>query len=125
MVLISLEYRRERSDMLQTLRIVKYKIDKTKQDILHKREGSTTRGHSTKLYKKRVKNNCYKNFFSNRIINDWNSLSSEIAEAQTLNSFKNRLNKMWRKDNKFNPTCYDIQLIQSIRNLIQVFSCIY
>ena len=50
----SLEYRREKSDMLQTFRIVK-KIDKTKQDILHIREGSTTRGHSTKLYKKRVK----------------------------------------------------------------------
>ena len=38
--------------MLQTFKMIE-KIDRTKQDILHIREGSTTRGHSTKLYKKK------------------------------------------------------------------------
>ena len=33
--------------------------------------------------------------YSNRIINDWNTLSSEVIEAGTLDTFKARLDKHW------------------------------
>ena len=34
-----------------------------------------------------------KNFFSQRVINAWNSLPSEVVEAESINAFKNRYDK--------------------------------
>jgi len=36
-------------------------------------------------------------FSSNRIINIWNSLPDSVAMADTVNQFKNRLDKYWKK----------------------------
>ena len=55
-------------------------------------EDSVTRGHSWKL----VKESCRLHFFSQRVINRWNSLSQDDIDAATINSFKNRL-EMRRK----------------------------
>jgi len=35
-------------------------------------------------------------FFSNRIINIWNSLPDSVVMADTNNQFKNRLDKYWK-----------------------------
>jgi len=35
------------------------------------------------------------NIFSCRIVNIWNSLSPEVVNAPSLNSFKNRLGRFW------------------------------
>ena len=52
-----------------------------------------TRGHSFKLEKKSCKSEIRKHFFSHRIVNSWNSLSQEVVDAETVNCFKNRLDK--------------------------------
>ena len=45
-----------------------------------------------------------KNSFSHRIVNTWNSLSEEVVSADSINSFKDRLNKFWKDEpGKFNP----------------------
>jgi len=36
-----------------------------------------------------------KTFFSVRVCNSWNSLPQHVIEAQSTNSFKNRLDKFW------------------------------
>ena len=37
-----------------------------------------------------------KQFFTNRIINIWNSLSNDVVKADTTNQFENRLDWFWR-----------------------------
>ena len=47
------------------------------------------------IYKQHSKTNLRKQFFSQRIVDldNWNSLSSDIAESPTVYIFKNRLNR--------------------------------
>ena len=47
-----------------------------------------TRGHSLKLKKKSFHTELRQHFFSERIINLWNSLDEETVTASYLNSFK-------------------------------------
>ena len=53
------------------------------------------------IKKKPVNTNLGKYFFTNRVVNLWNKLPHEIANAKNLNSFKNQIdllfkNKMYR-----------------------------
>ena len=34
-------------------------------------------------------------FFSQRVVNGWNSLPAEVVNAESVNSFKNALIKTW------------------------------
>ena len=56
---------------------------------------SVTRGHAYKIEKKRSTKNQRLKFFTNRVVNDWNNLPSEVVEAPNINCFKNRLDKHW------------------------------
>ena len=52
-----------------------------------------------------------KHFFLQRAIDDWNSLSENVISSDTINQFKNRLNKYWKeKPIKFEPECYTYPL---------------
>jgi len=37
-----------------------------------------------------------KYFFTNRVANNWNSLPSHVVHADTVNSFKSRLDNFWK-----------------------------
>jgi len=52
-----------------------------------------------KLDKHRSRLETRKNFFSQRVVNNWNSLSDYIIEAESVNSFKNRYDKYVRSVN--------------------------
>ena len=65
---------------------------------------SITRGHETKLKKFRVKYDLRKFYFSSRIVNIWNSLSSHVIYAESVNSFKTR--------NTFCGTWVSVPLLQ-------------
>ena len=52
------------------------------------------RGHSTKVCKPRFNTDIRKYFFSNGVINRWNSLNQDTGNAPSLNCFKNRQNKI-------------------------------
>jgi len=56
---------------------------------------SWLRGHSLKLYKPRCHTTLRQNFFSIRVINEWNKLPQSVIEAPSVNAFKNRLDKYW------------------------------
>jgi len=60
-----------------------------------KAEDTSTRGHTWKLVKKHCHCDSRLYFFSQRVINRWNKLklSQEDADAQSINCFKNRLEK--------------------------------
>ena len=41
----------------------------------------------------RFKKDTGKNWFSNRVVDEWNGLSSQVVGARTIESFKRRLDK--------------------------------
>ena len=62
--------------------------------------GSTRsmRGHAYKLYKKHVNLDCRKYFFTNRIVNVWNSLPEAVVCCQSVAEFKRKVSSLV-KDN--------------------------
>ena len=48
---------------------------------------SKTRGHTLKINKTRFKKVVQQRFFSLRVLNSWDSLPKDIAEAMTLNIY--------------------------------------
>ena len=64
-------------------------------DLLFKRSVvCITRGNSMKLNKCHINSNRDGHFFSNRVINAWNSLSDYIVTSPTVACFKGRIVKL-------------------------------
>ncbi len=55
-----------------------------------------TRGHPLKIAKFRTNTNLRKLSFTTRCTDTWNNLPDEVIVPPTINSFKNRLNMLWR-----------------------------
>ena len=87
----SLSYRRYRGDMITTYKILNNLIAIDPKDFFEFSPMQSTRGHEQKLYKHLSKSFLRRNFFSNRIINSWNSLPPYVIKSTTLISFKNNL----------------------------------
>ena len=101
----SLEYRRERADMVQVFKILN-DLEDFNADTLFVSCDQITRGHKFKFYKRRCRTSKRLHSFSQRVVNSWNSLPSDTAEASSLNIFKSKLNDHWKqKSNKFEPQC--------------------
>ena len=63
--------------------------------IFELRKKSKTRGHKKKLFKRRSRLNVRKGSFSQRTVNDWNSLPQAVIESESLDQLKNRLDRHW------------------------------
>ncbi len=87
-------YRKARGDMIECYKYThdQYSIN---QDLLPWDKDGMTRGHEFKLKKRHCNTATRHNFFSFRVIDSWNKLPSNVVKAPTLNSFKNRLDKLW------------------------------
>ena len=87
----SLVYRRFRGDMIQTYKYMYgyYGVD----PLMTLEKYSKTRGHALKIHKTRFKKTVRQRFFSLWVLNSWNSLPKDIAEAMSLTTFKNKLDK--------------------------------
>jgi len=89
----SLEDRRKRGDLLETYKTLNGKNDVDVErwfDFVRDRHSRDTRSHEANfLIAEKTRLDVRKNFFKNRITNDWNSLPMEIRTAGSTNSFKN------------------------------------
>jgi ribonucleases P/MRP protein subunit RPP40 len=94
--LTTLERRMWRADMLEVFKIINGMEGLKMEDFFKKHEG-ITRGHTFKLYKKRVNLDVAKFNFSNRVCNDWNQLPDDVVAADSVNAFKGRLDDYIRK----------------------------
>jgi len=54
-----------------------------------------TRGNKYKLVQHHCHYDLRKFNFTNRVVPIWNSLSNHVVSADTVNTFKNRLDKFW------------------------------
>ena len=80
--------------MIETYKIItkKYDLDPETLFVFNR---DHTRGHKYKLYKRSFSHDVRKYFFTYRVISQWNNLSNHIVSAETVNEFKNRLDKFW------------------------------
>ena len=105
----TLEYRRERADLIQAFKILNNIDLVDKEKLFTIAEYRQTRGHPYKLFKHRSRLNIRANSFSNRVVNSWNALSENAVNAPSLNAFKSRFNKHWYgHPNKFEDLCYQV-----------------
>ena len=92
--LMPLDKRRNRGDLIQTFKVLKG-IDKVDyRKFFRLNAVSRTRGHSLKLSKSRSRLEIRKNFFSQRVVNSWNNLPQTVVDADSVNSFKNLLDRV-------------------------------
>ena len=93
--LYSMEYRRQRGDMIQVYKIIN-QMDRLDVSDFFQVRNRKTRGHSKKIFKPSIYKDVRKYSFSHRVIDDWNSLTEEIVTSQTLDRFKANLDKHWQ-----------------------------
>jgi len=93
----SLQYRRRRGDMIQVYNYIhgNYKVNNIEVLLPRDHRALNLRGHSLKLLKLRPRKTVRKKKFSNRVVNDWNSLTEEIVTSDNVNLFKSRLDRHW------------------------------
>ena len=90
----TLEERRNRADLIEVYKMCQG-ISLIPLDTFFERELDTrTRGHLWKLKKRHSRTDLRRHFFSNRVINRWNQLTLEAVMANSINSFKNQLQKL-------------------------------
>ena len=104
----SLEFRRLRGDYIEVYKILHNIYDPLTTDTLLTIDSNNiTRTNTLKLKKNRVNYLPYQKFFTNRVITNWNRLSRDIVRAESLNSFKNKL------DNKFRDLKFQTNINQN------------
>ncbi|CAC5390072.1 unnamed protein product [Mytilus coruscus] len=88
----TLEYRRDRNDMIQVYKALHGIDDINWMSLFTLAPSNYTTGHSLKLFKKQCKTTHRLNTFSIRVVDQWNNLSDLTVTAKTLNNFKSALN---------------------------------
>jgi hypothetical protein len=89
----SLELRRLKADLAFTYSIIHGKVDIDPSIFFNFRTGNRTRGHNFKLTVNKVKLDCRKFFFANRVVAPWNNLPKDCVNAPSLQAFKNAIKK--------------------------------
>jgi len=84
----SLELQCLHIDLIMCYKIVFGLVDVNFDDFFQHSTAVTTRGYPFKLFKEHSHVNTRKFFFSQRVINVWNSLSTETVDFSSLRSFK-------------------------------------
>ena len=93
----SLEYRCFRGDLIQTYKIAHNIYDKVSVSSLFKfNSSSRLRGHNFKITKISTNKRLFQHFFTNRVVNEWNKLHEDIVNSNTVDIFKNKIDKNYQ-----------------------------
>ena len=98
--LFSLKGRRVRGDLIQVYKICHNIDDIDANKLLPFTNYSSTRNQTYKLRQRFSKRDIRKFTFTNRVVNNWNSLPEEVKNAPSVDAFKNRLHKAMNKTEK-------------------------
>jgi len=95
--LTTLQTRRVRGDLIEVFKIMTGRERINRDQFFHLSQNlHGLRGHSLKITKERSSRDVRKYFFSQRVVNDWNKLPQHVVDAETVNGFKNALDKHWK-----------------------------
>jgi len=94
----SLKDRRLRGDMIEVYKLLTGKEKINEQFFTLAEKPYSLRGHDRKLVKERSRLDTRKFFFSQRVVNSWNSLPAEVVNTASVNGFKNAYDRWCKKD---------------------------
>ncbi len=60
-----------------------------------------TRGNGYKPEKLRFRTDVETHWFTNRVVKDWNRLANHVVNAETIDSFKKRLDECMDRDDRW------------------------
>ena len=98
----TLEERRRRGDLIQQFKFAKKvntinwfygNLSGDGRDAPKPSTRSFSRSHQYQMNSQFTRMDRRAHFFTNRVVNDWNDLTSNVVSAETVNGFKNRLDK--------------------------------
>ena len=92
--MVTLKERRLKYDMVQTYRCL-VKGDIKLEKVKERHKVNTRCAENENLVKEKCKTNVRQQYFSNRIVNDWNHLPLEIRSSENVHSFKSQLNMFY------------------------------
>ena len=95
--LFSLRHRRRRGDLISLFQLMK-ENNPVVTKYLDRGGRYNTRGHNLKLKTERSRTSIRKNFFINRVRNDWNGLLQALVNAPNVDCFKRSLDLYWAND---------------------------
>ena len=95
----TLQYRRKRGDMITTYKLFHGLIDADPSKFF-KLNDNKTRGHKFKIVLNKCRLDVRKNFYSQRIIKEWNCLPASIVEAKDVIHFEKIFDSL-HGDSKF------------------------
>jgi len=122
--LMKLKDRRKRGDLIETCKIMKgfvktdksklfdihqeeeYEVRRTRMNMLINEEGESERRENV-IRGVKSKTDLRKNFFSQRVCNEWNSLPEKVKEAPNVNCFKNRYDQYMKPKKHESRTAED------------------
>ena len=80
--------------LLEVFRIYKGWSTTAFDNLFTLHNGACTRGHTAKLVKNRSRLELRRHFFSERVVNRWNSLDQRVIDSTSMNAFKNSLDRL-------------------------------
>jgi len=89
-----LEERRNRADLIEVFKMVKGLSGIPMESMFELSTKMHLRGHELKLTKHRSKLGVRRHLFMERLVNIYNSLDHHTVNANTVNSFKNGLQRL-------------------------------
>jgi ribonuclease P/MRP protein subunit RPP40 len=98
--LTTLELRRIRGDMIMVYKMLNSGDDCWKK-FFKMNPYSRTRGHNLKLVKQKSKLELRRNFFSCRVVDEWNGLTSEVVSSESLDEFKRNIDNHYLSRARF------------------------
>ncbi len=90
---LSLEKRRLRGKPIECFKIVNdfTNVDRSKLFLID--DTLQTRNNGIKLKCRQVNSGCTKFFFTNVVVREWNKLPPSVVQCNTIDSFKNKLDR--------------------------------
>jgi len=90
----TLQERRTRADLIEVYKIIRGISSVSFDTFFEFHQYGQTRSHSFKLMKKRASTDLRHHFFSESVINTWNSLDDRTVLSESLNIFKRNLERI-------------------------------
>ena len=96
--MFSLRDRRTRGDLIETFKILKNIDHVNCANFFELSSQLLTRNNGLKLKGQRFNTDLRRNYFNVRVIEVWNKLPASVVQANTIPTFKERLDKYYKEN---------------------------
>ena len=91
-----LEERRRRGDLIEMYKITNSTGYVNFLEPLRFFDNMSRGRHNKRMHRELVKKRCRYHYLTNRVVDDWNSLSQDAIDSLNKNTFKNKIDKIFK-----------------------------